>query len=71
LPWGAGFAVWCAIVVLQAEYHKHLPVPSPTSRSVSTLPGEFPHENRIAARRQTVNEEDYFFFVSSCFRGCI
>ena len=51
---GAGFAVWCAIVVLQAEYYKHLPVPSPTSRSVSTLPGEFPHENRIAARHQTV-----------------
>jgi sortase A len=49
----AAFAAWCAIVVLQAEYYKHLPVPSPTSWSVSTLPGEFPDEHR-AARRQTV-----------------
>ena len=51
---GAGLAVWCAIVVLQAEYYKRLPVPSPTAGSVAALPGETPHANLAAARRPTV-----------------
>jgi hypothetical protein len=51
---GAGLAVWCAIVVLQAEYYKRLPVPSPTAGSVSILPGEAPDENRATGRHRTV-----------------
>jgi sortase A len=51
---GAGLAVWCAIVVLQAEYYKRLPVPSPTAGSVAALPGETPRANLAAARRRTV-----------------
>ena len=48
---GAGLAIWCAVVVLQAEYYKHLPVPSPAGVSVSTtLPGETEHESAAPAR---------------------
>jgi len=37
-------------VVLQAEYYKHLPVPSPAGVSVSTtLPGETEHESAAPA----------------------
>jgi sortase A len=56
---GAGLAVWCAIVVLQAEYYKRLPVPSPTAGSVATLPGETPHANLPSARRPTVKARDW------------
>jgi sortase A len=56
---GAGLAVWCAIVVLQAEYYKRLPVPSPTAGSVATLPGETPHANLPSVRRPTVKAGDW------------
>jgi LPXTG-site transpeptidase (sortase) family protein len=44
LATGIALAVWCAVVLVEARYHKALPVPPPAA-VVTTLPGETPEPN--------------------------
>lgn len=49
---GTVLAVWCAVVLVRAEYYRRMPVPSPSDlRPVGTggtLPGEEPGERSVA-----------------------
>jgi sortase A len=42
LATGIALAVWCAVVLVEARYHKALPVPPPPAAVVTALPGETP-----------------------------
>ena len=45
LATGIALAVWCAVVLVEARYHKALPVPPPPAAVVTALPGETPEPN--------------------------
>ncbi len=47
LTTGLALAVWCAVVLVEARYHKALPVPPPAA-AVTTLPGETSDANAHA-----------------------